>query len=68
MLQHSTQSGRHSLTERGFDLYETPPVAVETGADRLTLHSGNFRHREFEITRIRRVSSAPDAVSPARAT
>jgi hypothetical protein len=66
MLQHSTQSGRHSHTERGFDLYETPPVAVETGAVRLTLHSGNFRHRE--LTRIRRVSSAPDAVSPARAT
>ena len=29
MLQHSTQSGRHSLAERGRDLYETPAVAVE---------------------------------------
>jgi hypothetical protein len=29
MLSHSTQSGRHQLSERGADLYETPPVAVE---------------------------------------
>src|SRR5262249_19394210 len=29
MPQHSTQSGRHSLAERGLDLYETPAVAVE---------------------------------------
>jgi hypothetical protein len=29
MLQHSTQSGCHSLAERGLDLYETPPIAVE---------------------------------------
>ena len=29
MLQHSTQSGRHSLAERGLDLYETPALAVE---------------------------------------
>jgi hypothetical protein len=29
MLQHSAQSGRHSLAERGFDLYETPALAVE---------------------------------------
>jgi hypothetical protein len=29
MLQHSTQSGRHSLAERKLDLYATPPIAVE---------------------------------------
>jgi hypothetical protein len=29
MLDHSAQSGRHSLVERGADLYETPPIAVE---------------------------------------
>lgn len=28
-LNHSTQSGRHALGERGADLYETPAVAVE---------------------------------------
>ena len=29
MLNHSTQSGAHPLTERGNDLYETPACAVE---------------------------------------
>src|SRR5262245_46805306 len=29
MLDHSCQVQRHPLTERGLDLYETPPVAVE---------------------------------------
>jgi hypothetical protein len=29
MLQHSAQSGRHSLTERGNDCYSTPAVAVD---------------------------------------
>jgi hypothetical protein len=29
MLDHSSQSRRHPLAERGFDLYETPAVAVE---------------------------------------
>ena len=28
MLDHSTQSGRHTFEERGADLYETPPVAT----------------------------------------
>jgi hypothetical protein len=28
MLQHSAQSGRHSLAERGPDFYATPPEAV----------------------------------------
>jgi hypothetical protein len=28
-LNHSTQSGRHALSERGADLYSTPPCAVE---------------------------------------
>jgi hypothetical protein len=28
-LSHSAQSGRHTLVERGLDLYETPPVATE---------------------------------------
>lgn len=29
MLNHSAQSGRHPLSERGVDLYETPACAVE---------------------------------------
>jgi hypothetical protein len=29
MLDHSCQVQRHSLSERGLDLYETPAVAVE---------------------------------------
>jgi hypothetical protein len=29
MLDHATQSGRHPHSERGLDLYETPPCAVE---------------------------------------
>jgi len=29
MLNHSTQSGRHSLKERAADLYETAPCAIE---------------------------------------
>ncbi len=29
MLDHSYQSGRHKLSERGHDLYETPPAAVK---------------------------------------
>ena len=29
MLDHSCQVQRHALSERGDDLYETPPVAVE---------------------------------------
>ena len=29
MLDHSTQSGRHSNAERGRDLYSTPAVAIE---------------------------------------
>lgn len=29
MLDHACQTGRHPLSERGHDLYETPPVAVE---------------------------------------
>jgi hypothetical protein len=29
MLQHSANSGRHTLAERGLDLYETPPTAVQ---------------------------------------
>jgi hypothetical protein len=29
MLDHSAQSGRHPHVERGLDLYETPPIAVE---------------------------------------
>jgi hypothetical protein len=28
-LDHACQTGRHSNAERGFDLYETPPLAVE---------------------------------------
>jgi hypothetical protein len=28
-IDHACQSGRHSLAERGLDLYETPAVAVE---------------------------------------
>ena len=28
-LSHAAQSGRHALTERAFDLYETPPCATE---------------------------------------
>src|SRR4051794_26841141 len=28
-LNHAAQPGRHSLAERGHDLYETPAVAVE---------------------------------------
>jgi hypothetical protein len=28
-LDHACQAGRHSHAERGFHLYETPPVAVE---------------------------------------
>jgi hypothetical protein len=28
-LIHSCQTGRHPLVDRGLDLYETPPVAVE---------------------------------------
>jgi hypothetical protein len=30
MLDHSCQTQRHKLSERGHDLYETPAVAVET--------------------------------------
>jgi hypothetical protein len=29
MLDHSAQSGRHAYADRGLDLYETPPCAVE---------------------------------------
>ncbi len=29
MLDHSCQSGSHSIIERGHDLYETPACAVE---------------------------------------
>lgn len=29
MLDHSANAGRHALSERGHDLYETPPCAVE---------------------------------------
>jgi hypothetical protein len=29
MLDHSCQVQRHPLAERGLDLYETPPVAVD---------------------------------------
>jgi hypothetical protein len=29
MLDHAAQSGRHALSERGRDLYETPPCATE---------------------------------------
>jgi hypothetical protein len=29
VLDHATQSGRHALSERGADLYETPACAVE---------------------------------------
>jgi hypothetical protein len=29
MLHHSCQAGRHPLSARGLDLYETPAVAVE---------------------------------------
>ena len=29
MISHAANSGRHSLSERGNDLYETPDVAVE---------------------------------------
>ena len=29
-LDHACQTGRHSQAARGFDLYETPPIAVET--------------------------------------
>ena len=29
-LDHACQTGRHSHAARGFDLYETPPIAVET--------------------------------------
>jgi hypothetical protein len=29
VLNHAAQSGRHSLSERGADLYETPPCATE---------------------------------------
>jgi hypothetical protein len=29
MLQHSAQSGRHPLVERGNDCYSTPAVAVD---------------------------------------
>ena len=28
-LSHAAQSGRHTLAERGFDLYSTPPCATE---------------------------------------
>jgi hypothetical protein len=28
-LDHSAQTGRHRNVDRGFDLYETPPVAIE---------------------------------------
>jgi hypothetical protein len=28
-LSHGAQSGRHALSERGFDLYSTPPCATE---------------------------------------
>ena len=28
-LDHACQAGQHRHTERGFDLYETPPIAVE---------------------------------------
>jgi hypothetical protein len=28
-LDHACQTGRHSHAARGFDLYETPPIAVE---------------------------------------
>jgi hypothetical protein len=28
-LEHACQTGRHSRAARGFDLYETPPIAVE---------------------------------------
>jgi hypothetical protein len=36
-LSHATQSGCHPLAERGVDLYETPPCAIEAlfGAEKL---------------------------------
>jgi hypothetical protein len=40
MLDHSCQVQRHSLAERGDDLYETPPVAVEALLKVETLPSG----------------------------
>lgn len=30
MLDHSAQSGRHALADRGHDLYETPDIAVRS--------------------------------------
>src|SRR5262245_12499200 len=40
MLDHSSQAMRHKLSDRGDDLYETPPVAVEAllRAERLPRH------------------------------
>jgi hypothetical protein len=43
MLQHSAQSGRHPLAERGADFYSTPPVAV-----RALLRTEKLPHRIWE--------------------
>jgi hypothetical protein len=40
MLDHSCQAHRHSHAERGYDLYETPAVAVEALLRILALPSG----------------------------
>jgi hypothetical protein len=43
LLDHSTQSGRHALKERAFDLYETPPCATEA-----LLRAEQLPHRVWE--------------------
>ena len=42
-MLHATQSMRHALRERGADLYETPPVAVEA-----LLRAEQLPHRLWE--------------------
>lgn len=41
--RHATNSGRHSFAERGFDLYETPAIAVHA-----LLHAEQVPHRIWE--------------------
>jgi len=42
-LDHACQTGQHRHAERGFDLYETPPIAVEA-----LLAVENLPHRVWE--------------------
>jgi hypothetical protein len=68
-LSHACPTHRHPLTERGLDLYETPPVATEA-----LLRAEKIPNRVWEpaagrgaIVRVLRDVSAPGS-SPSRTT